>query len=52
MREIQVAAEKASRDQRVKNHIFDLVLNLNSLDRNNRSIVLTTNTSAVDIFDK
>lgn len=34
MREMQNAVEKANKNQSVKNHIFDLVLNLNSLDKN------------------
>lgn len=46
MREMQNAVEKQNRNQRVKNYIFDLVLNLNSLDRNQQNLIATSTTSA------
>lgn len=52
MRELQNAHEKANKNQRVKNHIFDLVLNLNSLDKNQQSLLSGATTSAAtDIFN-
>jgi hypothetical protein len=47
MREMQNAVEKQNRNQRVKNYIFDLVLNLNSLDRNQQNLIASTTTTAV-----
>jgi len=53
MREMQEAAEKANKNQRVKNYIFDMVINLNSLDKNQQNAIATTSTinSAFGIMD-
>jgi len=53
MREMQEAAEKANKNQRVKNYIFDMVINLNSLDKNQQNAIATTSTinSAFGMMD-
>lgn len=49
-----MAVEKINKNQRAKNHIFDLVLNLNSLDKNKKNIIQASSTSnmAFDPFNQ